>query len=418
MDLIFFQLLRKCEEVEDKQHTASEPKTEALAQSLEIMEEKLRQRSEAKKHPFAITEPTAFSEEMLSEFHWSPTAQIYLHAFRLVNQGLEILLKSNFTDERGITLIARGCLTENSILQAFPYIHVSLPKVFHLCEKSMQNNPRFFEGLVVSFGLHFYEVKLSIKTQNTDEKTMMCITNLINFIQKAEPNSLPAEDAFRFDQSYSSWLHVLYEHLASLYVIYGNYEAGAEFFENSLKCCPTYFPSKRGLGYCLLALYSARVSSEKKDSAAASEKCKHFQSEEQIAKEREISKYRSWTTEELGDAARERLEEFLAEAPSCWKTYPNVCYYLAKLALVKSDMKELKRYYERGQDAEEKRLPFLSRVDITCKDLLSPIYQLLADLLERARCGNKACTKKVKETELKSCAGCRTKKYCSKWVEM
>ena len=70
MNLIFFQLLRKCEEVEDKQHTASEPKTEALAQSLEIMEEKLRQRSEAKKHPFAITEPTAFSEEMLSEFHW------------------------------------------------------------------------------------------------------------------------------------------------------------------------------------------------------------------------------------------------------------------------------------------------------------------------------------------------------------
>ena len=53
--------------MEDKQHTASEPKTEALAQSLEIMDEKLRQRSEAKKHPFAITEPTAFSEEMLSE---------------------------------------------------------------------------------------------------------------------------------------------------------------------------------------------------------------------------------------------------------------------------------------------------------------------------------------------------------------
>ena len=404
--------------MEDKQHTPSEPKPEAVNQSLEIMAEKLKQRSEAKQHPFAITEPTAFSEEMLSEFHWSPTARIYLHAFRLVNQGLEILLKSNFTDERGITLIARGYLTENSILQAFPYIPLSLPDVFHLCEKSMQNNPSFFEALVVAFAFHFYELlKLSKETHITDQKKVMCITNVIDFIQKAEPNSPPAEDAFRFDQSYSSWLHVLYDHLASLYIIYDNYEAAAEAFENSLKWCPTYFPSKRGLGYCLLVLYTARVNPEKKDSVA-SEKCKPFQSEEQITEEREISKYRSWTTEELGDAARERLEEFLVEAPSCWKTYPNVCYYLAELALVKSDMKELKRYYERGQDAEEKRLPFLSRVDIPHKDLLSPIYQGLADLPERARCGNKACTKKFKETELKSCAGCRTKKYCSKWVEM
>ena len=399
--------------MEDKQHTASEPKPEALTQSLEIMREKLQQRSDAERHPFAITEPTAISEEMLSQFYWSPTARIYLQAFRLVNQGLEILVKSNFTDERGICLVARGYLTENSILQTFPYIHVLLPAVFHLCEKSMQKNPSFFEGLVITCGFYFCKMKLSTETLNTDVKKVMCITNLINFIQKAEPNSLPPEDAFRFDQSYSSWLHVLYDHLASIYIIFGNYEAAAEAFENSLQCCPTYFPSKRGLGYCLLALYAARVNSEKKDSAVSG-KCEHFQSEEQITKEREISKYRSWTTEELGDAARKRLEEFLAEAPICWKTYPNVCYYLSQLAFFKSDMKELKRYYELGQDAEEKRLPFMDALDLSCKDLLSPIYQLLTDLPERARCGNKACTKKFKETELKSCARCRTKKYCSK----
>ena len=399
--------------MEDEQHHASEPKPEALIQSLEVMVEKLKQRSEAGHHPFAITEPTAFSEEMLSEFHWSPTARIYLQAFRLVNQGFEILLKSNFTDERALTLIARGYLTENSILQAFPYKHVLLPELFQLCEKSLQNNPSFFEALVVAFGFHFYEQKLSKETQNTDERKMMCITNLINFIQQAEPNSLPAEDAFKFDQNYSNWLHVLYNHLASLYTIYENFEAAAEAFENSLKCCPTYFSSKRGLGYCLLSLYFDRVNSEKKDSAA-SEKHKHFQSEEQMAGKREISKYRSWTTEELEDAARKILEEFLAEAPSCWKTYPNVCYYLSELAFVKSNMKELKRYYELGQDAEEKRLPFLDAVDLPLKDTLPPKYQLLADLLQMAKCGNKACTRKFKETELKSCAGCRTKKYCSK----
>ena len=45
--------------MEDTQHPASEPKPEALIQSLEVMVEKLKQRSEAEHHPFAVTEPTA-----------------------------------------------------------------------------------------------------------------------------------------------------------------------------------------------------------------------------------------------------------------------------------------------------------------------------------------------------------------------
>jgi len=134
----------------------------------------------------------------------------------------------------------------------------------------------------------------------------------------------------------------------------------------------------------------------------------------QNAADREISKYASWTTKELGDTSEKMLKEFLAESPICWKTYPNVCYYLAQLALVNGNMKELKKYYELGQDAEEKRLPFFSRVNIPLKDMLSPVYQLLASLPEPVRCGNKACTKKVKECELKSCGGCGNQKYCSK----
>ena len=38
--------------------------------------------------------------------------------------------------------------------------------------------------------------------------------NLISFVHKAEPNSSPCEDPFEFDKNYSSWLHVLYYHLA------------------------------------------------------------------------------------------------------------------------------------------------------------------------------------------------------------
>ena len=410
---LFFQLLNKCEEAEDKQHAASEPKTEALVQSFEIMGEKLKQRSEARQHPLAITEPTAFSEEMLSAFQWSPTVRIYLQAFRLVNQGLEILIKSNFADERGISLLARGYLTENSILQAFPLIMPFLPKLYQLCEKSMENKPSFFEGLVVAFAFHFYELKQTQETWKTDLKKVMCMRNLIRFIEKAEPNNLPIEDCFRFDQSYRSWLHVLYEFLGCLYVVAENYETAAEAFESSLKCCPTYFPSKRGLGLCLVSLYSSRVWAKRKDSAPP-ELRQYFPNVERVVEERQVSKYRSWTTEKLGGTARKILEEFRAEAPSCWKTYPNVCYYLAQLAFVNFNMKELKRYYELGQDAEEKRLPFLDAVDLPWKDMLSSVYQLLAHLPEPPRCGNKACTKNIKETDLKSCGGCRTKKYCSK----
>lgn len=81
---------------------------------------------------------------------------------------------------------------------------------------------------------------------------------------------------------------------------------------------------------------------------------------------------------------------------------------------MKGDMKEVKKYYELGQDAEEKRLPFFSPVNLPDKEMLSPVYHAFTSSLAPAKCGNKACTKKVKETDLKACGGCRTKKYCSK----
>ncbi|KAJ7378754.1 hypothetical protein OS493_021340 [Desmophyllum pertusum] len=46
-------------------HNASEISDEAFKQSFGIMTEKLEQRSEENVHPFAITQPVAFSEEML-----------------------------------------------------------------------------------------------------------------------------------------------------------------------------------------------------------------------------------------------------------------------------------------------------------------------------------------------------------------
>ena len=161
-----FQLLEEClKQSVDTKHPASEVSKEAFRQTCDILKEKMKQRSEARLHPFAISQPVPLTEELLSDFVWSPTARIYLQALKQVKEGFEVLQKSNFTNERGIALIAHGYLTENSILQAFPadvYIIPILPQLFHLCEKTLEKNPYFFEALVVSFALQAYEKKLSM----------------------------------------------------------------------------------------------------------------------------------------------------------------------------------------------------------------------------------------------------------------
>jgi len=375
------------------------------------MGEKLKQRVEANKHPFAITQPVAFSEEMLRQFDSFPTARIYLQAYKLLEEGLELLYKSNFADARGISLIAHGYLTENSILQAFPEIqNLLLPNIFHLCEENLVKNPCFLEGLLLSFALCGYESgKVSEESFKCDNKRLMGITNLIHHIEKAEPNSLPSEEPFEFDKNYSSWLHVLYYHKAAIYTIAEAPGKAAEAFENSLKCCPSYCDSKRGLGYNLMELYSRTLECNPDERVDLPPKFY-----EQRPNDRGKSKYDSWTTEKLRDTTVKVFQEYLVEAPQCAKHYPNACYHLAYCALLDENMNEFRKYYELGQDAEEKRLPFFGPFDLPMKVILSPMYQLFANVKQSVSCGNKACTKKVKESDLKSCSRCGKQKYCSK----
>ena len=377
------------------------------------MIERFRQRAEANKHPFAISKPVVFTEEMFHQFDWSPTASIYLQAYKLVKEGLEVLWKSNFTDERGITLIAYGFLTENSILQAFPILS---PNILQLCEEILIKNPCFLEGLLLSYALRdFKRGKCSEENSKTDNQVIFCIMNLISFVHKAEPNSSPCEDPFEFDKNYSSWLHVLYYHLASIYSISGAIELAAEASENSVKCCPLYYEAKRVLGYTMMLLYASKKFPEGEDSSHQLPR-ELLRLDNQQPHKREISKYDSWTAEKLRDTAVKVLKEYLVEAPHCYKTYPNVCYYLAKIYLQEGNMDEFRKYFELGQDAEEKRLPFFENVDLSLKDTMAPLYQLFAYVNIKAICGNKACTKKVKESDLKSCGQCGMQKYCSKYV--
>ena len=375
-----------------------------MIQSFSIMEEKLEQRAESNKHPFTISQPFAFSEEILQQYDWSPTAKIYLRAYKLVKEGLEILHKSNFTDGRGITLIAHGYLTENSILQAFPQLKSWSSNIFQLCDENLRKNPCFFEGLLFSF----------ILCEKSSLKGHVTIKNLIYYIQKAEPNSSPCKEPFEFDKNYTSWLHVLYYHLAAFYTISQSTEKAAEAFENSLKCCPSYYDAKRGLGYSLMELYTIKETSDRKDPSQDGLKDgkEVFNTNNRTERDREISKYASWTAENLRDTAVKILKEFLEEAPTCFKYYPSACYYLAKLA--NHNMVEFKKYYELGQDVEEKRLPFFDPVDLPLKDLMAPRYQLFANVRQPVRCGNKTCIGEVKENDLKSCGRCGKQKYCSK----
>ncbi|XP_068689389.1 uncharacterized protein [Montipora foliosa] len=402
------RLLKQCIQMDATQHSSSDVGQEAFTQSLGIMEEKLKQRID--RHPFAILQPVAFSEEMLSEFKWSPTARIYLKAFKLVKEGFKVLCESNFTAERGISLIAHGYLTENSILQAFPQCSLLKDKVLGFSEQILKTNSSFFEALVISLAFKGFESrKESIESEKSDQKRIMCLKNIIHFIQNAEPSSPPLKHPFTFDENYSSWLHILYDYLGAIYSVKETFLEAAEAFENSLKCCTSYFPAKRGLAYCLLMLYSSKGETDNPDTST-----QHLLEKQKLhVVTRKIHKYTSWTKDQLRDSAEKTMKEFLAQAPSCWKTYPNVCYYLAQLAILSANMTEFKRNYELGQDAEEKRLPFFDPVDLPLKDLMTPFYQLFANV-QTVKCGNRTCTKDVKENELKNCGACRSKQYCSK----
>ena len=374
------------------------------------MSEKLRQRAEANKHPFAITQPVAFSEEVLRQFDSFPTAKIYLQAYKLLKEGLEVLYKSNFTDARGISLIAYGCLTENSILQAFPFQNELLANILQLCEENLYKNPCFFEGLLLSIAFcgENSTGKVSFETLKSDNRTFMCFDNLIHFIQKAEPDTPPSVDPFEFDKTYSSWLHVLYHHMAAIYTIAEQTKKAAEAFESSLKCCPSYYDAKRGLGYNLMKLYSSKTVECHQDIS------EELPSSKPRPCDREMSKYASWTAEQLRDTAVKLLQEYLVEAPQCDKNYPNACYYLANCAVLDRNMSEFTKYFELGQDAEEKRLPFFGPVNLPIKDRLSPLYQLFPNVKQPVSCGNESCIKKVEESALKICGRCRKQKYCSK----
>lgn len=206
------------------------------------------------------------------------------------------------------------------------------------------------------------------------------------------------KNPFEFDKNYSSWLHVLHYHLATIYTLSNAMEQAAEAFENSVKCCPSYYDAKRGLGYSMVLLYASHVNPERKISSHRLPK-DLLRPINWQPHSRHTAKYESWTAEMLRDTAMKVIKEYLMEAPACDKNYPNAYYYLANIAIIGGNMDDFRKYFELGQDAEEKRLPFFNPIDLPLKDMMVPHYHLLSNVIERARCGNKSCVKDVQESD-------------------
>ena len=63
MYLYYCKLLQQCQLNDDLKHDRSDVSTKAFKQSFDIMNERLiRQRAEADRHPFAISNPVVFTE--------------------------------------------------------------------------------------------------------------------------------------------------------------------------------------------------------------------------------------------------------------------------------------------------------------------------------------------------------------------
>jgi tetratricopeptide (TPR) repeat protein len=62
--------------------------------------------------------------------------------------------------------------------------------------------------------------------------------------------------------------------------------------------------------------------------------------------------------------------QFVDQAPVCDKQYPNAYYMLASLHLKRYNPEMASKYTELAEDAEKKRLPFLSSVNIPDKDCM------------------------------------------------
>lgn len=413
-DIFSQQALKKLEEkgivvqpVEDEP-----PSISSFQQHCDIMKMNMEQQL----HPLAIQNPIMFQESTFTQYPNSPTAQHYLKAFQLVKKGLEQLQSSGFTDAKAIRLIALGILYENSITQSFHYIIGSnhfMASLFVFISSLLKTNPTCFEGLLLINKLYPMQAKVNLESYKLDLKKTMSFNNLIYLIKKAEPDKPPKEDPYNFEEDYSSWLHVLYYYLGSLYIVTDCFKDGAQACQEALNCCPNFYEAKLPLAYCFMTM-----ATKKKNKEIAPNPDEALLETFEPPENQRVPKgdYMTWTEDRLQQKAKQLFMEFLQEAPECEKKYPHAHYHLALLYMLEENLEEAVKWKEKGEDAEEKRLPFMGPVVVGSKKLLAMLDVIPLSRNAKNKCSNKSCPEKRSgKLKLKPCP-CHKASYCGRYV--
>ncbi|KXJ29605.1 uncharacterized protein LOC110244884 [Exaiptasia diaphana] len=397
----------------DEQHLKN-----SARQYLDILKEETEQSNH---HPYLIKNPLIFTESMFTQFPDSPTAQRYLKAFKLAEEGFSKFQGgNNFTE--AVKLMACSYLYENTVIQSFPLFKMPkfrneiLSKIF----EELKINGEFFEGLVLLVPLYTIPVEaptVNFESFKIDFKKTMFLKNVIHLIEKKWPKLSPSESNGNFEESYTCWVHALYDFLGSLYTVGKRYDEGAQAFEKAIKCCPTNFEAKAGFAFCIMNIYFSiwpkkdqKVFNTKDQKPYGPEAC---QIVDYSNKRQAKNSYLTWEAIDLRNKAEQLFLEYLNEAPPCDKKYPNCHYHLAFLYMEEGNKKKALEWKEKGEDAEEKRLPFMQPVAIDSKKFLLELDYLPTQKKTSVTiCSNTDCSSKTVE-QLKPCP-CQQVSYCGR----
>lgn len=392
-------------------------------QHLDIFKEQLER---SKNHPFAIENPMIYNESMFTRFPDSPTAKRYLIAYQKARDGLHMLKEGNFKE--AATLMAHSYLYENTMLNSFPEMKSMGNRINVICMifEELKVNSKFFEGLLLL--INFYQTPAKSPHNNfgsfkTDMKKTMFLKNFIHLIENDDREVNPNGN---FEDNYKAWLHVLYFFLGSHYTIAGEYDEGAQAFEMSLQLgklanpqplnhCPVYFDALAGFGYCLSSICSElRTKGHKVSNFTKQEQDDqifetYYNKHQRIP---ENSFYR-WNAADLGNKVKEVFMEYFKEAPECDDKYPNCHYHLAIYYLLNEENVEKAREWKaKGEDAEEKRLPFKVTGNVGSKDMLTLLDML--PIPDRKMCDYEECPNMaVEQLKLRDCP-CKKVSYCGR----
>ena len=105
--------------------------------------------------------------------------------------------------------------------------------------------------------------------------------------------------------------------------------------------------------------------------------------------------------------------EYLKEAPECDQKYCDAHYHFAFLHVLESNLDECIKWKEKGEDSEEKRLPFVEPANPGSKNALAMLDMFpTKKIVKKRKCYNKKCEKEG--DDVMSICPCHKVTYCGR----